>query len=303
MANMRALILGEALIDVVIPQTGEVKEIPGGSPANVALTLGRLGRDVELATWLGNDTRGDAVKTHIEASHVKIHPGSFQATRTSTAEASLDANGAASYQFDLQWELPAVTVDESVLVAHAGSIATTLEPGGTQVLEALKAARAHATVTYDPNARPSIMGDPEIAYERVLELLKTADVVKVSDEDIDWFTAGAPLPQVAREWCKLGASLVIVTRGGQGSAAYGEFGCIDYPAEEVTVVDTVGAGDSFMGAVIDALWTLNLLGADRREALHNITREQVDFVMERARKVAAVTVSRAGANPPWADEL
>lgn len=303
MANMHALILGEALIDVVIPQSGETREIPGGSPANVALTLGRLGREVELVTWLGADERGQAVKNHIEASHVKIHPDSFKAPRTSTAQATLDASGAASYQFDLQWELPATEVDETVLVAHSGSIATTLEPGGTQVLETLRAAREFATVTYDPNARPSIMGDPEDAYERVLELVKTADVVKVSDEDIDWFTAGVPFPQVAREWCELGVSLVIVTRGGKGSAAYGKFGCLNYSADDVPVVDTVGAGDSFMGAIIDALWSLDLLGASKREALENITSVQVDFVMERARKVAAVTVSRAGANPPWVTEL
>ncbi|MCS4485223.1 carbohydrate kinase [Gleimia sp. 6138-11-ORH1] len=303
MANARALILGEALIDIVIPPTGEIKEIPGGSPANVALTLGRLNREVQLVTWLGKDERGNAINNHLKASQVDIHPDSFNAPRTSTAQATLNEAGAASYQFDLQWELPTPLLDNSILVAHSGSIATTLEPGGTQVLETLKNVRKYATITYDPNARPSIMGDPEIAYEKVIELVKTADVIKVSDEDIDWFTAGAPFPQIAREWCNLGASLVIVTRGEKGSSAYGKFGSIDYPAQKVTVADTVGAGDSFMGAVIDALWSLNLLGAAKREDLQNITKEQVDFVMKRAAQVSAVTVSRSGANPPWLKEL
>ncbi|EEH64151.1 kinase, PfkB family [Gleimia coleocanis DSM 15436] len=303
MTEKHALILGEALIDVVIPLSGETREIPGGSPANVALTLGRLGRAVELVAWLGDDSRGRLVADHVRASNVYLSDVCLRAERTSTAQATLDVSGAASYEFDLAWELPETPVDESVLVAHSGSIATTLEPGGTQVLKTLRRAREFATVTYDPNARPTIMGDPEVAYERVLELVDTADVVKVSDEDIDWFTAGVPYPQVAREWLERGVSLVIVTRGGHGSVAYAKAGYWDFPAKEVTVVDTVGAGDSFMGAVIDALWTLNLLGAENRERLEAITAEQVQFVMECARSVSAVTVSRAGANPPWAHEL
>lgn len=303
MTVKRALILGEALIDVVIPQDGPTREIPGGSPANVALTLGRLDRPVELVTWLGSDEQGRIVADHIEASKVTIQPASLAAPRTSTAQATLNESGAATYQFDIQWELPETQVDATVLVAHSGSIATTLEPGGTQVLETLRRAREFATVTYDPNARPSIMGDAATAYQRVLDLVRTADVVKVSDEDIEWFTSGAPYQQVAREWLELGASLVIVTRGPKGSAAFARSGEFNYEAVDVPVVDTVGAGDSFMGAVIDALWAADLLGADRRPQLQAITAEQVEFVMNRARQVSSVTVSRAGANPPWTFEL
>lgn len=303
MPAKRALILGEALIDVVVPQDGPVREIPGGSPANVALTLGRLDRPVELVTWLGSDERGRLVAEHIGKSNVTIQPTSLAAPRTSTAQATLNDSGAATYQFDLQWELPETAVDESVLVAHSGSIAATLEPGGSQVLETLQRAREFATVSYDPNARPSIMGDPESAYKRVLDLVRVADVIKVSDEDIEWFTSGVPFSQVAREWLDLGVSLLIVTRGPRGSVAYARCGEFTYEAVDVPVVDTVGAGDSFMGAIIDALWQLDLLGADRRADLQQITAEQVKFVMDRACQVSSVTVSRAGANPPWTHEL
>lgn len=303
MPNTRAVVLGEALVDIVVPVAGSPREIPGGSPANVALTLGRLGRQVELVTWLGTDSRGRIVESHLTESNVVLAPGSAAAERTSTAKATLDPQGAASYNFDLDWQLPPVSLDETILIAHSGSIATTLEPGGTQVLETLRAARSYATITYDPNARPTIMGDAEEAYQRVLELLEIADVVKVSDEDIDWFTAGTPYSQVARHWLSLGVSLVIVTRGGSGAVAFTRQGEWDYPAVPVEVADTVGAGDSFMGAVIDSLWSLGLLGAANRSELAAITSQQVEAVMNHARRVSAVTVSRTGANPPWVNEL
>ncbi|MDO5729294.1 MAG: carbohydrate kinase [Actinomycetaceae bacterium] len=298
----KALVIGEALVDIVVTGDGE-REIPGGSPANVALTLGRLGRAAELVTWLANDERGRKVADHIRASQVTITEGSFGADRTSTARATIDESGAATYEFDLTWKVPPIDIDSSTIVAHSGSIAATLEPGGTAVVDALTRARPHATITYDPNARPSIMGDPEKALRRVEEIVSLSDVVKVSDEDIFWLTVGKSVEDTAARWLERGASLVVVTRGADGATAFFAGGSENIGVPPVDVVDTVGAGDSFMGGLIDALWSEDLLGAARRKQLATIDRDTVTRILERASAVSTITVSRAGANPPWADEL
>lgn len=303
MTTPHALVVGEALVDVVHRADGCTHEIPGGSPANVALTLGRLGRPVELVTWLGDDDRGRVVAEHLRQSLVFLGSASCAAQRTSTAQATIDENGAASYEFDLDWQVPTTDIDPATIVVHSGSIAATVEPGGSQVAELLRRARLQATITYDPNARPTIMGQPEVAWTRVSEIVRAADVVKVSDEDVEWLTQGGDVDQVAEEWIQQGCALVVVTRGPRGASAFCAAGRVDVRAPEVDVVDTVGAGDSFMGGLIDALWREDLLGGDRRGNLQQITLEQVERVVNYASSVSAVTVSRAGANPPWREEL
>lgn len=298
-----ALVVGEALVDVVHAADGSVAAHPGGSPANVALGLGRLGRDVRLLCWLGDDDHGRSVATHLEASGVELLAGSWGAKRTSVAAAHLDAAGAATYDFDLTWDLPpAVDVPEGTLVVHAGSIAAVLEPGADAVAALVERARPTATVTYDPNARPSLMGTPKGAWEKVSRMIALADVVKVSDEDVAWLTGGSF--EEASRWLELGPSLVVVTRGGQGASAWTRDGRrIDVEAPRVDVVDTVGAGDSFMGGLIDGLWGAGLLGADARSALASASTETLAAILERCARIAAITVSRAGANPPRVGEL
>ena len=175
------LAIGEALIDVVItPDEPDFpQEIPGGSPANVALTLGRLGRPVALSTWIGADERGRLIEFHLRDSDVEITPESRGASRTSTALARLDAQGQASYTFDLEWA-PAspLPVSDTAVVVQAGSISSVIEPGAAVVLEALERSRAHALVVFDPNARPSIMGEPAVALVSLERFIALADVVK-----------------------------------------------------------------------------------------------------------------------------
>jgi fructokinase len=301
------LAIGEALVDIVSPASNPsaATEIPGGSPANVAMTLGRLGRNVALQTWIGRDPRGDVITKHFGDSHVFITPESYGADRTPTALATLDENGAASYTFDLEWA-PAspIRVADTARVVHAGSIATVIEPGGPAVLDALVAARQHAIITYDPNARPAIMGSPEESLATVNKFVAVSDVVKVSDEDIAWLTGGRPVEDVLRDWLTMGPAIVIVTRGKTGALAHTVSGVrrAAVPAD-VEVVDTVGAGDSFMGGIIDALWSLGLVGAMSRPALHAIEDDQVRAILDRASAISDITVSRAGANPPWLSEL
>ena len=183
-----ALIIGEALVDVVIHPGQEPVDIPGGSPANVALGLARLGRDTELHCWIGTDDRGQAVRSHLEASGVRLAQGADGAARTSTAQATIGEDRAATYIFDLDWNppRPALTDGQAPLLVHTGSIAAILAPGAATVEQVLRETRATSTIAYDPNARPQLMGEPEDARRVVERLVGLSDLVKCSDEDITW---------------------------------------------------------------------------------------------------------------------
>lgn len=303
MTSNHALIVGEALVDVVVAPDGTSSTHPGGSPANVALGLGRLGRDVELLTALGDDAHGQLVRAHLEASRVQL-AGGTPATKTSVATAHVDAQGIATYDFDLAWALPADAVTRPApLAVHTGSIAAVLEPGGTEVEALLRKARASSTLTYDPNARPTLMGQPRAALARIEAFVELADVVKVSDEDLEWLMPGVDPIDAARQWASADTALVVVTRGGEGSVAVASGAVIEVPSVRVDVADTVGAGDSYMAGLIDGLWTAGLLGAGRREALATAPASVISQILERCARIAAITVSRAGANPPSAAEL
>lgn len=305
-AERRALVIGEALIDVVHRADGQLAEHPGGSPANVALGLGRLGRGVDLLTWFGEDQHGALLTEHLEASGVAVVPGSATAPRTSVATAHVGADGAATYEFDLSWHVPDrwTAPPQPPLVVHTGSIAAVLEPGGPDVATVLEARRGAATITYDPNLRPSLMPPPERTRPVVERLVALADVVKVSDEDLAWLEPDEHPLDVARRWATTGPAAVVVTRGGEGATAVLASGHeVDVAAPEVEVADTVGAGDSFMGGLIDGLWGAHLLGADARAALHAAEPEVWQRVLTRCARIAAITVSRAGANPPTSAEV
>jgi fructokinase len=302
----RALVIGEALVDVVLRRGAEPAEHPGGSPANVAIGLGRLGRRVDLLTWLADDAYGDLVREHLAASHVHVLAGDRGPERTSVARAHLDDQGAATYEFDLTWDLPGRfdEGDDAPAVVHTGSIATVLTPGAEVVARLLADRRATSTLTYDPNLRPALMGDAGTTLPVVERLVELADVVKVSDEDLAWLHPGVAPVEIARDWLRRGPALVVVTLGGEGALAVTAAGDeIALTAPPVTVADTVGAGDSFMAGLIDGLWSAGLLGADARERLHAVDRATVERVLVRCAAIAAITVSRAGANPPTSAEL
>ena len=302
MSAPAVLVLGESLIDIVERTGQDAVEHVGGSPANVAVGLARLGHAVELATWFGDDERGRRIRDHLERDGVRVAPGSDAASRTSTALARLDADGAADYVFDITCDLPDVAEVPSVV--HTGSISAVLEPAATKTARLLEDAARTATITYDPNARPAIMGSASEARRLVEDLVARADVVKVSDEDVAWLAPGEELIDVLRGWLALGPALVVVTRGGSGALALTAGGAeVSVVAPRVTVADTVGAGDSFMAGIIDGLARADLLGAQRREELRDIDEATVRTVLERAARIAAITVSRAGANPPTSAEL
>jgi fructokinase len=294
----RALVIGEALIDIVEREGRPLGEHVGGSPLNVAIGLGRLGRDVDFLTHIGDDERGRRIVDYVEASGVRLVPGSITAARTPTALARLDENGAADYVFDIAWELAGTPEVAPPIVAHTGSIAAYLAPGCLATAALLDAYRPSATVTFDPNVRPALITDREEVVGRIDRLVEKADVVKASDEDLRWIDPDLGPEKVAQSWLASGPSIVAVTLGERGAFAVCAAGLVRVPARPVDVVDTVGAGDSFMTGLIDALWTLGLLGASRRSDLARIDTDTLEGVVRAAALASAVTVARAGADLP-----
>lgn len=305
MSTAPVLVAGEALIDIVRPPDAEALEHVGGSPANVAIGLARLSHPTVLATWVGQDERGRRIVSHLQERGVPLVEGSTAGARTSTALASLDADGVAVYDFDLDWQLPPTDLGSAAHL-HTGSLAATVEPGGTAVLELMTAAHGRMTVSYDPNLRPSIMGEPHEVRARIEECVGCSDVVKASSEDLDWLYAGAPPADVAHLWGLLGPALVVVTRGGQGALVHlsGTDRQFEVPAVPVTVVDTVGAGDSFMAGLLSGLLDGGLVGAaDSRSRLRSSGEQDLVDPVRRAVACATYTVERAGAAAPTRSDL
>lgn len=300
------VVIGELLVDIVHTPDGQTAEHVGGSPANVALGLARLGHDTWFATLVGTDARGIRCTEHVESGGVQLLPGSTSPSHpTSTAAATLDESGAATYVFDLHWNLPPVQLPEGTGHLHIGSIGTTLRPGDEEVTAAVHVARAAGTISYDPNMRPTIMGSPDDVRGRVEELVALSDVVKCSEDDIEWLYPGESPSQVMARWAGLGAALTVVTLGPRGvtwRAASGEED--SEPAQDIKVVDTVGAGDSFMAGLVSGLLDDGLLGGpEARDRLRAAGLAEVRPAIDRALATSDQTVRRAGAYAPSREEI
>ncbi|RAG85976.1 carbohydrate kinase [Streptacidiphilus pinicola] len=312
--------MGEALVDVLTGDQGELRPTPGGSPANVALGLARLGRPVRLATRTGDDTYGALVRDHLTRDGVLLVDGATDANPTATATVTFRQNGSARYDFALHWQLSTATTaalhgGTGYAHLHTGSLATALAPGAAQVLAAVRAARPWATVSYDPNLRPTLLDGPEVERPRVEALVDLADLVKASEEDLDWLYPDLGAARAAADWAQRGPSLVVLTRGDAGATAFWPHGSYEVPAVPVDVADTVGAGDAFMSGLLHGLLAAGLLGGDGtrdqvpgRAALRAATRsaqtpDRVPTALRLAALAAAVTCGRPGADPPTAAEL
>jgi fructokinase len=293
-----ALVVGEALIDVVQHKGQPLGEHVGGSPLNVAVGLALLDRRVEFLTWLGDDRRGHRIADFLHDAGVGLVDGSVGASRTATALAELDESGSATYQFDIEWQLSPSAEVSAPLVLHTGSIATALAPGREHVAELIDEHAATATITFDPNIRPAFFEDAADALSRVEAVVARSDVVKASDEDMRWLDPESSPEELAARWLALGPAVVAVTFGALGSFAICADGEELIPAYPAEVVDTVGAGDAFMTGLIDALWDVSLLGGHRREQLRSIRTDALRQLLKTAALSAALTVARPGAALP-----
>jgi fructokinase len=297
------LVVGESLVDVVIAPDGtEIDTRPGGAPLNIAVGLARL----EVPTWLltafADDAHGALVAEHARASRVRLLDRSRSSTPTSVARALLDETHEATYQFDLYWDPPRLELPADLAALHVGSLGTVVEPGSTTVGGLVERARdAGVPVTYDPNVRPAVSTDAETAWSGVRRWAAAADVVKMSDADAAYLRPDLAVDGML-EAVLSGerTELAVLTRGAKGTVIANRRRRVEVPAADVEIVDTVGAGDSFMSGLIAALLDRDLMRGDR---LARLTETELSEIGSFAATVAAVTCSRRGADPPRRDEL
>ena len=301
------LVVGEALVDIFVAD-GQVGQQPtlavGGSPANVAVGLARLGVPTLLLTRVGDDALGHRVVKHLSASGVELHPASIRSgDRTSTATARLGADHSVDYDFDLRWELEPTTLPKSAGM-HVGSLGTSLQPGRAAVVDLVgQAADADLLVSYDPNLRPAFLDDPDRAWRDLTEVAAASTLVKVSADDLGLVRPGEPTAESAARLLEgERTELVIVTKAEAGAEAFTDGTRVSVPAATVQVVDTVGAGDSFMAAALTILWDWQL-PSRVPGGLAALDSDRVRTLLAGAVSAAAVTCSRRGANPPARREL
>ncbi len=280
------MVVGESLVDIVVSASGSVKH-PGGSPANVAYGPGRLGVRTSLLTSIGDDPQADAIKQHLSSVDVELLPGST-GRRTATATAVLAPDGSASYDFDISWELDQAVPAILPRVLHTGSIATFLSPGASTVRALLEQSHERCVVTYDPNIRPSLLGSQSEAKKIFEDLVPFTDVVKLSDEDASWLYPQRSLEDVALRILNLGTGLVALTKGSKGSLLMTPGTRREIPPVVTEVADTIGAGDSYMAALIYGLLMREMDG---------FTPSVIESLGGMASKAAAITVRRPGAQP------
>jgi fructokinase len=287
-------VVGEALIDLIPDITGKRLLRVGGGPANTSKAVARLGYEISFIGGISSDEYGRAIELELISSGVDLSLAYRGNESTALAIATLDASGAAKYEFDLggtasfafhvSW-LPQGEAD----VIHVGSVATILEPGASELLQWAKSKKT--PIIFDPNVRPWIESDRDRYRSSVERWIDIASVVKLSEDDLDWLYGNE---SVVHTWLERGVSVVVVTRADKGMTAIGNGFSVDAPAVPVTVVDTVGAGDTIGAVLVEGLL---------KYGLSNLNGGSLSTVLERAAKAAAITCSRAGANPPWREEL
>ena len=289
------VVTGEALIDLVVGVDGSLAAHPGGGPYNVARTLGRLGAPVAYLGGLSTDRFGRSLRSELERDGVVLDWAASVDVPTTLALAELDAAGAASYRFYSEGTSAAELVKAlppDVDVLYLGTLGLVLEPLATS-LEMLDVP-ADALVALDPNCRPSAIAFPAAYRERLARLLARADVLKVSEDDLAWLSPGVDAVPAARALLRDGA-VALVTLGEQGAAVVTAAGEVAIAPVPVSVVDTIGAGDAFMGGFLAAWHPRGRAELGDLEAVAEAARF--------AARVAAITCSRAGADPPHRAEL
>lgn len=281
-------------MDVTRRPDGTVAEHPGGSPLNVAVTMARQGIDTTLATQLGEDRLGELVRAHLGDSGVTL-ANAGPSGPTGSATATLDAVGAATYEFDLRWDPEQLPDPADFDVVHVGSIGAWMTPGSTVVADLAR--RAHdqgQPVGFDPNVRPALGPPADLLRERVLDLAGRSRFVKLSDEDALALAGGSGDPvSVLDDLAGRGAALVALTRGGESTVLRSGDRQVEVPVPRVDVVDTIGAGDTWMGTLLTELLLRDWTGRS------SFTADELRELGRVAAGAAAITVSRPGADPPW----
>jgi fructokinase len=310
MGTKMILCCGEALIDC-LPRKGVdgadvFQPVNGGSVYNTAIALGRLGHDVGLFAGISTDFFGDSLREGLKASHVSHKYLRSKDLHTTLALVKL-TDGHAKYSFIddasagrmlTKADLPKLAASISAL--HFGSISLIPEPCGTTYESLMKRNAKSKVISLDPNIRPTLIKEKKKHIARLHRLIAMADIVKISDEDVKWMTGSDDLGKAAKSFLRKGAKLVAITHGGEGCHVFTKRFGFTAAAPKVKVADTVGAGDTFTAGMLFHLSRDKLLS---KKAIAELTEEQIRAAVTYAMRAAAVTVSRVGADPPWANEM
>jgi fructokinase len=311
-------VVGEVVADAVLPPDGIVEGAahltvhPGGGPANTAVALSRLGSRARFAGRLSGGALGALCRAKLEESQVDLSASETAVEPATLAIARLDAAGAASYEFYVEGTADWAWSDETLaplidgpfpggaapIAVHTGTLALALQPSGMIIERLLERARPTMTVSIDPNLRTLLIpvGNYRLWIDRWARL---ADIVRLSEDDLDQLWPGWTPEQAATHLHTCGVPLAVVSLGGDGAFASLRGEPVQVPIAPTTLVDTVGAGDSFHGGLLHFLAENDYLGG----RLDTLSTDGLQAALTFASRVAAITCSRAGANPPWAGEL
>jgi fructokinase len=294
---MSVWVCGEVLIDE-LPSGAVV----GGGPANTAKALARLGHEVAFIDGISTDAYGVKARAELAADGVDLSLAVTSDLPTAVAVVTLGADGGASYVFKLD-KTATFDFNSSWLpdpsrykpqVLHIGTLATLVQPGADVLFDWALACADFAPVVFDPNIRPQVLSDRDKYVALVEKWIGISSVVKLSDDDFEWLYPGKSPESIANQWLQGGVALVVMTRGADGLIGYTSDGVVEVAGEKVNVVDTVGAGDTVGAIIVQGLITDGLL---------NMRGSVLKDVLRRAAVAAAITCSRAGAQPPYAHEI
>jgi fructokinase len=301
---------GEALIDMLPRETaaGETAFAPyaGGALFNTAVALGRLGVPVEFFSGLSADFFGTLLRETLAGSNAGTRYAHISTRPTTLAFVRLD-EGQASYTFYDEntagrmlsaQDLP--MLDGHVTALLFGAISLIPEPCGSAYEALMEREHRNRVIMLDPNIRPDFIADKASHLARLKRMIAMADIVKLSDQDLVWFGETGNMDDCARRWLELGPKLVVITSGPDGATGYTARHKVSMGAEKVAVADTVGAGDTFNAGLLAAL---DLEGWLTKRGLEQLDEQPLRNALTLGTRAAAVTVSRPGANPPWAHEL
>ena len=276
--------------------------VVGGGPANTAKALARLDYDVDFIDGISTDSFGVIVRKELERDKVGLGLCLTSDKPTCTATVTVDAQGGARYDFVIdgtatfdfnsQWLPDPERLKPSVL--HIGTLVTIIEPTASVLYDWAVRVGEFAPIIFDPNIRPSVMGDRQKYSQAVEKWVGISSIVKVSDDDIAWLYPDESLDEVARRWIAGGVSCVVITRGAHGLIGYTEHGIEEVDAVKTVVVDTVGAGDTVGAIVVEGVIKHSVAG---------LVGHTLNAVLHKAAVAAAITCSRAGAQPPRTHEL
>jgi fructokinase len=302
------LISGEALIDL-IPDPGVADRydaVLGGSPFNVAIGLARLGAPTSFVSRISADPNGDSLAAALAGAGVDLRfvardsrPTTLAFVMRGTAQTGsrysfyIDATS-----FDGEWPFPSQW-PAGARHLHVGSFAALGPRHAESVVAALERAREHATTSFDPNIRPLVTPDRNAVRAMAERQVALASLVKASEEDLEWLYPGRPIEETLGDWASRGPRFCIATLGGHGAIARLGGERLTVAAPSIDLVDTVGAGDSFMSALLSAMDRDGALGAPDTPP----TRERLQIWVDFAAKASAITCTRKGSDPPTLVEV